>query len=843
MTDSLSIADSAFRQKAEEILKKKPIKTASQLTEAGMLNIIHELEVHQIELELQNEELSRLLANAKDVTKLHGLAPSAYTPPSLKAESIDIAGNMHEKEVLEKSMSFMESTLESIHNGILVVSNEGTVIKTNSKFAEMWHIPEDIISSSDDQKLLDYILTQLTDPEGFIAKVMEMYSSPAEESADSIHFKDGRVFERISKPLNIGGLPKGRIWSFLDIAERVHAEQAFHESEALYRNLVLRLPDGIYKSTHEGKFLDVNPAMVSMLGYDSKEDLMSIDINTQLYFEPTDRESLILQEKLEETGVYRLRKKNGSGIWVEDKGWYNLDEDGNILSHEGIMRDITERKHAEELLQYSEERYRTLVDNLGEGVGFVDANDRFEFANIAAEEIFGVEPGGLVGMNLNQFVTEEQFKLVQKETALRVNGIKSVYELDILRPNNEQRTIIITGVPQFDKRGGFEGTYGVFRDITKRKHAEKALSHEQYLLHTLLNNIPDHIYFKDCESRFIRINNAHAKLFGLSDPEQAVGKTDFDFFTSEHAHQAYEDEQEIIRTGQPIRKEEKETWEDLPGSWVLTTKMPLFDTDKKIIGTFGISMNIDARKKAEEEIQLKNEELHRINVEKDKFFSIIAHDLRSPFNGFLGLTEIMVEELPTMTMDEIRKIALMMRTSATNLFSLLGNLLEWSRMQRGLTTLSCESFLLMPKISESMVFVMEGANNKSIEVCYNVSDDLVVYADRNMVGGMIRNLVSNAVKFTPRKGNITISAKTIEDSFVEISVKDSGIGMDKEMVDHLFILDVNTSRNGTEGECSTGLGLILCKDFVEKHGGKLWVESEEGKGSTFRFTLPARMKH
>lgn len=842
MTDAHSEAASALRQKAEEILKKKPIKTTSHLSEAEMLNIIHELEVHQIELELQNEDLKIVLSNGHEAIKLQDLAPSAYTTPSSKVEIIDITGNMQEKEALEKSMSLMESTLESIHNGILVVSHEGTVIKTNSKFAEMWQIPDDIISSSDDKKLLDYILTQLTDPEGFIAKVMEMYSRPEEESADKIYFKDGRVFERISKPMIIGGEPKGRIWSFLDITERVLAEKAFQESEALYRNLVLRLPDGVYKSTHEGKFIDVNPAMVSMLGYDSKEDLMSIDIKTQLYFEPADRESLILQEKLEETGVYRLRKKDGSGIWVEDKGWYNLDEEGNILSHEGIMRDITERKQAEELLQYSEERYRTLIDNLGEGVGFVDGNDQFKFANIAAEEIFGVEPGGLAGMNLNQFISAEQFKLVQKETALRINGVRSVYELDILRPNGELRTIIITAVPQYDKRGNFEGTYGVFRDITKRKQAEKALSHEQYLLHTLLNNIPDHIYFKDCESRFIRINNAHAKLFGLSDPGQAVGKTDFDFFTREHALHAYEDEQEIIRTGQPIRKEEKETWEDLPDTWVLTTKMPLLDKDKKIIGTFGVSMNIDARKKAEEEIQLKNEELHRINVEKDKFFSIIAHDLRSPFNGFLGLTEIMVEDLPTMTMDEIRKIALMMRTSATNLFSLLGNLLEWSRMQRGLTTLSCESFLLMQKISESMVFVMEGANNKRIKVSYNVPDDLEVYADRNMVGGMIRNLVSNAVKFTPREGNITISAKAIEDNFIEIFVKDSGIGMNQEMVEHLFILDVNTSRSGTDGECSTGLGLILCKDFVEKHGGKLWVESEEGIGSTFRFTLPAKMK-
>jgi len=749
---------------------------------------------------------------------------------------------MTDNEALQNSMALMEATLESIQNGILVISHERTIIKTNAKFAEMWRIPGELIALGDDKKLLNYILEQIADPDGFIAKVNDMYSKPEEDSFDLIRFKDGRIFERISKPVFIGGKPTGRVWSFLDITERVLAEKALKESEALYRNLVLKLPDGVYKSTHQGKFIDVNPAMVSMLGYADKEELMSIDIKKQLYFEASDRESLVLQEKLEETGVYRLKKKDGSGIWVEDKGWYNLDEAGNILSHEGIMRDITDRKHSEELLQYSEERYRTIVDNLGEGVGFIDADGRFEFANIAVEEIFGVGPGGLVGLNLDQFIAPEQNQMVRNEAELQAKGIKSVYERCILRPNKGLRTIIITAVPLIDKEKGFVGTYGVFRDITENKLAEKALHYEQYLLHTLLNNVPDNIYFKDRESRFIRINNAQAKLFGLSDPEQAVGKSDFDFFTAEHAQQAYDDEQEIIRTGQPISKEEKETWNDRPDTWVLTTKMPLVDVDKKIIGTFGISINIDDRKKAEAEIQLKNEELHRNNAEKDKFFSIIAHDLRSPFNGFLGLTEIMAEESSTMAMEDIQKFAVIMRTSATNLYSLLGNLLEWSRMQRGLTTFVPSSFLLMQRISESMVYVLEGAVRKDISISYDVPADLEVYADSDMVGGIIRNLVSNAVKFTPKGGSIILSAKSVAGNLIEISIKDSGIGMNTNMIDHLFRLDVNTSRNGTEGEYSTGLGLILCKDFIEKHGGKLWIESEPGKGSTFRFTLPAKMK-
>jgi signal transduction histidine kinase len=250
-------------------------------------------------------------------------------------------------------------------------------------------------------------------------------------------------------------------------------------------------------------------------------------------------------------------------------------------------------------------------------------------------------------------------------------------------------------------------------------------------------------------------------------------------------------------------------------------------------------VNITERKQAEIELQLKNEELHKINAEKDKFFSIIAHDLRSPFNGFLGLTELMADGLTHMTLEEIQKTAVLMRNSATNLFRLLGNLLEWSRLQRGLATFTPTPLLLLPKISEIMVLVLDTANKKEITVNYELPEDLVVFADVNMFEVIIRNLVTNAVKFTPKGGNITVSSQFFPDKSVEIAIRDTGIGMNKNMMDNLFRLDVNTNRKGTDGEYSTGLGLIICKDLVEKHGGKLWAESEDGKGSTFRFSLPA----
>ena len=253
---------------------------------------------------------------------------------------------------------------------------------------------------------------------------------------------------------------------------------------------------------------------------------------------------------------------------------------------------------------------------------------------------------------------------------------------------------------------------------------------------------------------------------------------------------------------------------------------------------FGIHTDITARKQAEAEIKLKNEELQKVNAEKDKFFSIVAHDLRSPFNGFLGLTDILATGLSDLNMDEIQKIGVAMKNSANNLYILLENLLEWSRMQRGLINFAPETFFLKPKLLADLSFILDAANKKKINICYEFRQEISIYADENMFGGIIRNLVSNAVKFTPKGGSITISAKSVSDKFIEISVMDIGIGMDKDMIDNLFRLGVSTNRQGTEGETSTGLGLLICKDYIEKHGGEFWAESEIGKGSTFRFTIP-----
>ncbi|MDR6843690.1 tetratricopeptide repeat-containing sensor histidine kinase [Flavobacterium granuli] len=233
----------------------------------------------------------------------------------------------------------------------------------------------------------------------------------------------------------------------------------------------------------------------------------------------------------------------------------------------------------------------------------------------------------------------------------------------------------------------------------------------------------------------------------------------------------------------------------------------------------------------------KNILISNINSQKDKFYSIIAHDLRGPFNGFLGLTELMAEDIDTMSTGDIKFAAVNMRSSAKNLFALLENLLDWSRMEQDLIPFVPKEYPLKTAVLDSIVTLQNNADKKGISINTTISNSTTLFADKNMFQAVIRNIVLNAIKFTPKRGSVDIQEK--EDFYnTLITVKDTGIGMSPEMVLDLFKIDVQNNRIGTEDEPSTGLGLILCKEFIEKHKGKIWVESEEGKGSTFYISFP-----
>jgi two-component system sensor histidine kinase/response regulator len=233
-------------------------------------------------------------------------------------------------------------------------------------------------------------------------------------------------------------------------------------------------------------------------------------------------------------------------------------------------------------------------------------------------------------------------------------------------------------------------------------------------------------------------------------------------------------------------------------------------------------------------------ELLNLNLQKDKFFSIIAHDLKGPLGGFMGMTELLAEEMPNMEATEIQEYLGNLRDASVNLFRLLENLLQWARLKQGAIPFHPETIKFQRIANECLSILQESAKNKNIEIISDFPDQLTVFADNNMLQTILRNLVSNSIKFTPKTGTVYLRAKTQDDQGVEISIRDTGIGMNSEMVSSLFNPGARNGRPGTDGEASTGLGLMLCKEFVEKLGGKIQVESEEDKGTVFIFTLPGK---
>jgi len=294
-----------------------------------------------------------------------------------------------------------------------------------------------------------------------------------------------------------------------------------------------------------------------------------------------------------------------------------------------------------------------------------------------------------------------------------------------------------------------------------------------------------------------------------------------------------------------------EMFEPKFNSYLEISTIPLFDAQNTLLGSLHIARDITIQKESEAKLQKYNSELTELNQSKDKFFSIVAHDLRSPFQGMLGFTDLILDELETLSKEEIREYLQKVRDSSYGTFSLLENLLNWSRLQTGRMRFNPSNFSLTETITGIFSLLDSNAQSKNIRLINNLSNDHYVYADRQMVHSIILNLATNAIKFTFAGGTIAFDTKlckrtkeedknksVIYQKCIEISVSDTGTGMSAETIKKIFSIDDHFSLAGTANEQGAGLGLILVKEMAEKHGSTLTVSSQEGKGSVFSFTIP-----
>jgi PAS domain S-box-containing protein len=505
---------------------------------------------------------------------------------------------------VEERTETIRATLESTLDGILVVNSVGKIVAYNRKFAEMWRIPESVLASRDDNVALSFVLSQLKDPDAFLTRVRQTYADHDAQTDDVIEFKDGRVFERHSEPQRLMGRNVGRVWGFRNVTERKRAEDALRESEQFNREVIANAQEGVTVFDREFRYQVWNRFMEGLTGVPASEALgkLAFDLFPHLREQKVD---LLIRRALAGEVVhgpdtpFRVPTTGKSG-WVSSVYSPHFGASGQIHGVIATIRDITERKRAEELVQEGRKELQTIIDSVPALVFYKDKANRLVRVNRTFSEAMGMPKKEMENRTCSELWPETGEGYWSDDREVIESRCPKRNIIETIKTAQGTRWLQTDKIPHLDEGGNVVGIIGFAVDITDRKRAEAALIEERHLLHTLMDNLPDVIYFKDRESRFTRINKALAKAFGLKDPAQAVGKTDFDFFTDEHSQQAFADEREIIRTGQPmLAKEEKETWPDGRETWASTTKMPLRDAHGNILGTFGVSRDITERRRAE----------------------------------------------------------------------------------------------------------------------------------------------------------------------------------------------------------------------------------------------------
>jgi len=356
---------------------------------------------------------------------------------------------------------------------------------------------------------------------------------------------------------------------------------------------------------------------------------------------------------------------------------------------------------------------------------------------------------------------------------------------------------------------------------------------------------PISIELYDSEGILLDVNQACIDLFGLKNCDDIRG---FNLFENPHLS---EQDKVTIRAGKPIKYELEYNFDLIKSRNLYNTTRegicylecfinPTFNQDKEITGYIVHITEISERKNAEELLAKQTKELQEVNATKDKFMSIIAHDLKSPFNAIIGFSDLMLRNFDQLDHETFYTGLKTIESASTHAYKLLENLLIWSQSQTGRSQLNSEKLNLQAQINESLKMVEGSAINKEIKVSTSIRKSLHVFADKNMLDSILRNLISNAIKFSFKGGKVKITA-TLIDSEIQISVSDKGIGISAERLSSIFKIDKHTNTTGTENELGTGLGLILCKDFIAQHNGKIWIESTPLVGTLVSFSLPANL--
>lgn len=641
-----------------------------------------------------------------------------------------------------------------------------------------------------------------------------------------------------------------------DITELKQAEEKLRRFELLSehsRDIIL------FMERKDGHILEANAAAQRAYGY-SRDELLALTIHD---LRAADTQDLAADQmaQADTSGILFEtvhRRKDGSTFPVE------ISSQGATIRGErtliSVVRDISERKQAEAAIQLKDELLHMTSEMAKVGGWEFDPETGNGTWTDEVARIHDLDPAQETNVELGvSFYMAESRQKIEQAIKEAIEAAKPYdLELEMVSAKGNHKWIRTMGLPSV-REGKVTKVQGIFQDITERKRAEEALqrAHDELeqkvqertaalsqansLLQALMDHMPDHIYFKDTQSRFIRNSRSQALSLGLRDPAETIGKTDFDFFP--HAAKAYAEEQEVMRSGKPLVDfEEWVVWPDGKETWVSTTKVPLRNSDGETIGIFGISRDITERKKAEQYIRQLNADLEKqaaqlqaANKELEAFSYSVSHDLRAPLRAIDGYTRILVEDYEAKFDEEGKRICGIISAEARRMGQLIDDLLSFSRLGR--KQMYTSRIDMRSMVESAFEELIKEEDRERIDL--RIGKLPPVKGDSSLIRQVWVNLLSNAIKFSSKKERAVIevgSKQTPEENIY--FVRDNGAGFDMEYANKLF--GVFQRLHGESEFEGTGVGLAIVQRIIRRHGGQVWAEGEVDRGATFYFALPRK---
>lgn len=799
--------------------------------------------------------------------------------------SVFIMRDVTVRKKAEKEIRKLSTAVEQSPSVIIITDLEGKIEYVNPKFSELTGYTSKAVIGKNPR-----ILKSGEQSTATYKKMWDAISSGKEWRGELQNKKkNGDLFweSAIMSPIFD---KQGKVTNYIkvaeDITEKKLAEDAIRKSEALYRNLVHVLPDGVYKSTNEGKFVNVNPAMVKMLGYASKEELLAIDIKTQLYFEIADRESVVLKENLKETGIFRMKKKDGSEIWVEDHGWLTIDKNTNATFHEGVMRDITERKRTEEiqkilynisnaviktndirdLIHIVQKELGTIIDTKNFYVALYNSETNTISSPYMADEkdSFTTFPAG---KTLTYYVIKTQKPLLATKKRLKeledsgdIEGIGTDSEIWLGVPLKiEGKVTGVFAVQSYTDENAYDETdMEVLEFIAdqisisiERKTADDLLKKSEERFDLAVNASRDGLYDWNLITDEVYYSENWKTMLGYTDEELP---NDISVWKS-LSHKG-EKEASLLKLKEAI--DQKIDHYDVEfrmkhklGHWVniLSRAQLIYNNKGEAIRAVGTHVDLTEQKKAEQNLKealSKAEESDRL---KSAFLANMSHEIRTPMNGILGFSQLLKE--PNLEGDEQLKFINIIENSGKRMLNIINDLIDISKIEAGQAEIKISEVELNKQTEYLYTFFKPEAEKAGLQLSFKntLSNPLAtIKSDREKIYAILTNLIKNAIKYT-KKGSIefgynlrSATGSTSSQAQLEFYVKDTGIGIAQDKQEAIFDRFVQADTSLASDYEGAGLGLAITKGYVEILGGNLWVESIEGEGSQFYFTIPYHIK-